>query len=139
MLTDDLGANTMDGAIGVTQCGIQPGHSFWYNFTISETQSGTFWYHAHSTVQRADGLYGGLIVHRPVPDRPLPISPNVRGLLIKHHDLKGKEDDDLVPDSVKYSYDKEIVLMVGDWYHRTAKDVASWYLWWGSRGYEVGR
>ncbi|GAM33314.1 hypothetical protein TCE0_003f00125 [Talaromyces pinophilus] len=125
----------MDGAIGVTQCGIQPGHSFWYNFTISESQSGTFWYHAHSTVQRADGLYGGLIVHRPV-SVTRPTSPNVRGLLIKHQELKGKDDEDLVPDSVKYSYDKEIVLMIGDWYHRTAKDVANWYLWWGSRGYE---
>uniref|UniRef100_A0A093UW26 Iron transport multicopper oxidase FET3 n=1 Tax=Talaromyces marneffei PM1 TaxID=1077442 RepID=A0A093UW26_TALMA len=131
------GANTMDGAIGVTQCGIQPGHSFWYNFTISETQSGTFWYHAHSTVQRSDGLYGGLIVHRPVSHARPPTTPNVRGLLIKHQDLNGKEDDeDSVLDSVKYSYDKEIVLMIGDWYHRTAKDVASWYLWWGSRGYE---
>ena len=125
----------MDGAIGVTQCGIQPGHSFWYNFTISETQSGTFWYHAHCTVQRADGLYGGLIVHRPVSVVRPPTSPNVRGLLVKHQDLKG--DEGSVPDSVKYSYDKEILLMIGDWYHRTAKDVASWYLWWGSRGYEV--
>ena len=129
----------MDGAIGVTQCGIQPGQSFWYNFTVSESQSGTFWYHAHSTVQRADGLYGSLIVHRPVSDRPVQTSPNVRGLLIKHQELKGKgeNDDALVPDSIRYSYDKEIVLMIGDWYHRSAKDVANWYLWWGSRGYEV--
>lgn len=77
-------------------------------------------------------------MHRPVSDRSLPTSPNVRGLLIKHQDLKGKEEgEDSVPDSVKNSYDKEIVLMVGDWYHRAAKDVSSWYLWWGSRGYEV--
>ncbi|EED18309.1 laccase, putative [Talaromyces stipitatus ATCC 10500] len=113
------GANTMDGVIGVTQCGIQPGQSFWYNFTISETQSGTFWYHAHSAVQRADGLYGSLVVHR--PDSTL-VSPNERS--------------EMVSDSVKYGYDKEIVLMIGDWYHRTATDVASWYLWWGSMGYE---
>lgn len=75
-------------------------------------------------------------MHRPV-SVTRPTSPNVRGLLIKHQELKGKDDEDLVPDSVKYSYDKEIVLMIGDWYHRTAKDVANWYLWWGSRGYEV--
>lgn len=77
-------------------------------------------------------------MHQPVSERLPPTSPNVRGLLIKHQELRGKEDDEsFVPDSVKYRYDKEIVLMIGDWYHRTAKDVANWYLWWGSRGYEV--
>lgn len=125
----------MDGAIGVTQCGIQPGQSFWYNFTIPSSQSGTFWYHAHSTVQRTDGLFGGLIVHQPVA---LPPSPNVRGLLAKHQDMEQREENGTpVPDSVKYGYEKEIVLLIGDWYHRTAEDVANWYLWWGSRGYEV--
>lgn len=79
-------------------------------------------------------------MHRPVSDRPLPTSPNVQGLLIKHQELKGKGDGERsVPDSVKYDYDKEILLMIGDWYHRTAEDVANWYLWWGSRGYEVSR
>jgi FtsP/CotA-like multicopper oxidase with cupredoxin domain len=124
----------MDGAMGVTQCGIQPGESFWYNFTISETQSGSFFYHAHSTLQRADGLYGGLVVHRPFP----PSSPNVRGLLVKHQNLnEDRSEEILVPEKVEYGYDKEFLLLIGDWYHRTAQDVASWYLWWGSRGYEV--
>ncbi|OKL58237.1 hypothetical protein UA08_06387 [Talaromyces atroroseus] len=127
------GANTMDGATGVTQCGIGPGKSFWYNFTISEAQSGTFWYHAHSNVQRADGLYGGFVVHRPVS----PSFPNVRGLFEKHRGLNDNMSGEMrVPDSVEYVYDKELLLMIGDWYHRTAQDVASWYLWWGSRGYE---
>jgi FtsP/CotA-like multicopper oxidase with cupredoxin domain len=59
------GENSMDGAVGFTQSPILPGKSFIYKFTIKD-QDGTFWYHAHSHVQRGDGLYGGLIVHRPI-------------------------------------------------------------------------
>lgn len=126
----------MDGVMGVTQCGIEPGQSFWYNFTISDTQCGTFWYHAHSGVQRGDGLYGSLIVHRPVP-RKLPSSSRVRRLLPESHSVGEDGITEFVPDSVKYNYEKETVLMIGDWYHRTAGEVAAWYLWWGSRGSEV--
>ncbi|OJJ51726.1 hypothetical protein ASPZODRAFT_55640 [Penicilliopsis zonata CBS 506.65] len=59
------GANHMDGATGITQCAIPPGASYTYRFRIE--QEGTFWYeyHAHSDVQRSDGLYGGLVVHPP--------------------------------------------------------------------------
>ena len=35
------GTNEMDGPVGVTQCGIPPGSSFTYNFTIE--QPGTYW------------------------------------------------------------------------------------------------
>jgi FtsP/CotA-like multicopper oxidase with cupredoxin domain len=57
--------NNMDGAVGFTQCHIAPGRSFTYNFTIGAEEHGTFWWHSHSDVQRADGLWGGLIVHSP--------------------------------------------------------------------------
>lgn len=53
----------MDGSVGITQNAIPPGDTHVYNFTIDKSQHGTFWYHAHSQVQRADGLYGGLVVH----------------------------------------------------------------------------
>ncbi|CRG89470.1 L-ascorbate oxidase [Talaromyces islandicus] len=118
-------ANLMDGSIGVTQCGIPPGQSFWYNFTISPDQSGTFWYHAHSSVQRVDGLYGGLVVHKPATT----LSPDRFG--------RTKEQiNDAQADSSNYDYDEELLLLIGDWYHRPARDVASWYLWWGSMGFE---
>lgn len=55
----------MDGAVGITQCPISPGQHFVYNFTIGDDEHGTFWWHSHSDVQRADGLWGGLIVHSP--------------------------------------------------------------------------
>jgi len=106
------GSNEMDGAVGFTQCPIPKGKDFTYEFQIDSAQSGTFWYHAHSQVQRADGLYGGLIVHRPV-------SPG------------------LEPESKQYNYGAEVLLLVGDWYHRSAEEVLAWYLNSRSLGNEV--
>lgn len=40
----------MDGTIGITQCPIAPGSSLTYQFTI-RGQSGSYWYHAHHSVQ----------------------------------------------------------------------------------------
>ncbi|KAF5720936.1 putative multicopper oxidase [Fusarium globosum] len=57
--------NSMDGAVGFTQCPITPGTSFTYNFTIGAEEQGTFWWHSHFDVQRGDGLWGGLVVHSP--------------------------------------------------------------------------
>ncbi|MCJ1277138.1 hypothetical protein MMC21_004948 [Puttea exsequens] len=57
------GTTDMDGPIGTTQCGIPPGASFKYNFTID--QPGTYWYHSHETSQYPDGLRGPLIVTDP--------------------------------------------------------------------------
>ncbi|KAM0240797.1 hypothetical protein ACHAP5_007832 [Fusarium lateritium] len=57
--------NDMDGAVGFTQSPILPGDDFTYKFTIGDNEHGTFWWHTHSVVQRADGLWGGLVVHSP--------------------------------------------------------------------------
>ncbi|KAJ5725242.1 multicopper oxidase-domain-containing protein [Penicillium malachiteum] len=112
-------ANAMDGAVGVSQCPIVPGAQFTYNLTISTDQSGTFWYHAHAGLSRADGLYGGLVVHSPSS------SSTVRGL------LPSPEDD-----INRYGYDKELLLLIGDWYHRPARDVLAWYKTPGNFGNE---
>ncbi|KAI1608769.1 putative laccase [Exophiala viscosa] len=95
------GANDMDGAVGITQNSIPSGSSFLYNFTIGEEEHGTFWYHGHEKTQRDDGLYGGLVVHRP---------------------------REQCVESKIYDYDQEILLMVGDWYHRPSTDVLAWYM-----------
>lgn len=50
----------MDGVLGVTQQGIQPGQMFEYQFTLH--QSGTYWYHAHAGLQEQQGLYGAFII-----------------------------------------------------------------------------
>lgn len=105
------GSNAMDGAVGFTQCSIPKGYNFTYEFHIDEDQSGTFWYHAHSQVQRADGLYGGLIVHRPAAQG-------------------------LKPESRVHNYEKEVLLLIGDWYHRSGEEILRWYLSIGSYGNE---
>jgi iron transport multicopper oxidase len=57
------GSTHMDGPPAVTQCEIQPGLSFTYNFTVD--QPGTYWYHSHTKGQYPDGLRGPLIVKDP--------------------------------------------------------------------------
>ena len=55
----------MDGAAGITQCPIKPSSNFQYTF-IAEP-SGTFWYHSHLGMQRADGCFGALIIRENAP------------------------------------------------------------------------
>ena len=93
------GANHMDGPVGVNQCAIPPGGSFVYTVPTGD-QAGTFWYHAHSELQRADGLYGGLVIHAPAQRR-----------------------SDRQVDSVVHAYDKEVLLLIGDWYHFSGQHV----------------
>lgn len=51
----------MDGVPGLNGFdGIAAGQSFTYRFPLK--QSGTYWYHAHSSGQEQDGLYGPIIV-----------------------------------------------------------------------------
>jgi len=67
-------------------------------------------YHAHSDVQRADGLYGGLVIHRPANSgmSEMPI----------------------------YEYEEDLALIIGDWYHRSAQDVQDYYTDWTNFGLE---
>lgn len=53
----------MDGVLGVSQHGIQPGKTFHYEFTLR--QSGTYWYHAHAGLQEQQGLYGAFLIDPP--------------------------------------------------------------------------
>jgi FtsP/CotA-like multicopper oxidase with cupredoxin domain len=105
------GYNNMDGAVGFTQCAIPPGRNFTYEFRISDDQHGTFWYHAHSQVQRGDGLYGGLVIHQP--------------------------DEGGVGEAERYGYREDALLLVGDWYHRSAVEILAWYTSVGAFGNEV--
>ncbi|XP_014215268.1 laccase-3-like [Copidosoma floridanum] len=61
---DQKGTPYMDGVPFVTQCPILPGEKFQYTFRA--LVSGTYFWHSHIGVQRADGLYGPLIIH-PLP------------------------------------------------------------------------
>ncbi|KUJ08596.1 uncharacterized protein LY89DRAFT_701877 [Mollisia scopiformis] len=57
------GTTEMDGPAQVSQCGIPPGSSFTYNFTVN--QPGTYWYHSHDKGQYPDGLRAPLIITDP--------------------------------------------------------------------------
>ncbi|CAH0039671.1 unnamed protein product [Clonostachys solani] len=61
---DQRNTSWMDGAYGISQCGIPPGGNFTYRFNVTG-QRGTFWYHSHVSAQYTDGLYGPLIIHDP--------------------------------------------------------------------------
>ncbi|KAJ6093063.1 multicopper oxidase-domain-containing protein [Penicillium sp. IBT 16267x] len=97
------GANEMDGVVGVTQCAIGPSESYTYRFRIDDSQFGTFWH-------RADGLYGGLVVHEPAKSASQNLSV--------------------------YQQQPQHLVLVGDWYHRQAEAVFEWYRDPGHFGYE---
>ncbi len=59
----------MDGVPDISYGGIDPGHTFRYQFRLQ--QSGTFWYHSHSGFQEQTGHYGPLVVE---PREPEPFS-----------------------------------------------------------------
>lgn len=50
----------MDGVPGISFAGIPPGATFTYRFKVE--QSGTYWYHSHSNMQEATGMYGAIVV-----------------------------------------------------------------------------
>ncbi|OAQ97315.1 hypothetical protein LLEC1_00080 [Akanthomyces lecanii] len=100
------GNNSMDGAVGITQCPIPSGKDFVYDFNIGHDEHGTFWWHSHHKVQRGDGLFGGLVIHPP------------RQEYSSHDD-----------------YD-DVLLMVGDWFHQPQANVLDWYAGWTSLGDE---
>ncbi len=50
----------MDGVPGISFAGIPPGATFTYRFEVQ--QSGTYWYHSHSGMQEATGVYGAIII-----------------------------------------------------------------------------
>lgn len=50
----------MDGVPGISFPGIKPHQTFTYEFPIK--QAGTYWYHSHSGLQEAIGLYGPMIL-----------------------------------------------------------------------------
>ena len=56
----------MDGVPGISFPGIRPRETFVYEFPVR--QHGTYWYHSHSNMQEAIGLYGPLIIDPLTPD-----------------------------------------------------------------------
>jgi FtsP/CotA-like multicopper oxidase with cupredoxin domain len=84
----------MDGVPFITQCPISFGQKFRYAFHVED--EGTHFYHSHAGHQKANGIYGALVVRAP-----------------KDHNLNAKE----------YDYDlTEHMLIVSDWMHHLAEE-----------------
>jgi CopA family copper-resistance protein len=56
----------MDGVPGMSFDGIAPGGDYLYRFQVK--QSGTYWYHSHSSLQEQAGLLGAIIIDPREPD-----------------------------------------------------------------------
>ncbi|XP_011682196.2 laccase-4-like [Strongylocentrotus purpuratus] len=56
------GSQHMDGVPHITQCPINAGHDFTYEFTAK--LPGTHWWHSHAGNHRADGVFGSFIVRQ---------------------------------------------------------------------------
>ena len=108
-----MNQNTFDGVVGITQCPIEPGSAFNYSVNIGVEEAGTFWWHGHSGLLRGDGLFGGLVIHRP-------------------HEPEDSGDNDGESwtgetEMSAYNYTQEHLLLVGDWYHRSGQELLEWY------------
>jgi len=56
----------MDGVPGLSFHGIEPGGDYLYRFKVR--QSGTYWYHGHSSLQEQAGVYGALVIDPREPE-----------------------------------------------------------------------
>ncbi|XP_043281462.1 laccase-5-like isoform X2 [Venturia canescens] len=85
------GSQYYDGVPYVTQCPIASGNTFRYQWMAAIGNAGTHYWHAHTGLQRMDGLYGSIIVRQP-PSRD--------------------------PNSNLYDYDLPThVVLISDWMH----------------------
>ena len=89
-----FGTQFMDGVPYFTQCPIPFGESFRYSFHASD--EGTHFYHSHAGHQKADGMFGALVV-------------------------RGFDDDN--PNLKAYDHDlPDHTILMADWMHESAED-----------------
>lgn len=105
----------------ILQLGIKPAHIGEYLpgcfFSASRLTAVQRW-HSHSLSQRADGLYGGFIIH----------DISQRDITFEHssEDLRIRQTSSQI---------SERLLLIGDWYHRNATAMLGWYRSKQSYGY----
>ncbi|KAL8283459.1 hypothetical protein RQP46_005869 [Phenoliferia psychrophenolica] len=98
---EQRGSPWSDGVAGVTQYAIKSGDTFTYQWKA--TQSGFYWYHAHTRALISDGLVGAITI-KPRPGRPNPFH------LIGDAEALAKAEA------------KSHSLMIGDWGHIYSED-----------------
>eukprot|EP00877_Chromochloris_zofingiensis_P002265 jgi/Chrzof1/12039/Cz06g19030.t1 len=94
-----------DGAAYTSQCPISKESSFTYKFKVNEAPGSYLW-HDHSAIYRADGLQGALIV------RP------------KRSSAGSKQKSQEVAKQPLMNYDAEHTLFLMDWWHFTGNAMA---------------
>nr|KAG5709129.1 hypothetical protein BaRGS_028585 [Batillaria attramentaria] len=99
------GTPYMDGMGQVTQCHIQHMETFTYKFKAGP--AGSHWYHAHTGMQFADGLFGAIIVRQPPNYDP---NSNLYDLDLPEHVV-------LVHDWMSEFSMSRYVTMMHDWYN----------------------
>jgi len=107
----------MDGVPGVSFNGIGPGEAYLYRFDVR--QSGTYWYHSHSSFQEQAGLYGALIID---PAGPEPFHAD-RDYVVLLSDWTDLDPDALFARLKKMSdYDNYYKRTVGDFVRDVERD-----------------
>ncbi|GAK64256.1 multi-copper oxidase [Moesziomyces antarcticus] len=109
------GSNQMDGSAGITECGIAPGSTFTYNWTVQ--QSGSYWWHSHYGPTYADGLFGPLILHGDDEKFRMTNPSNTTSIATNATTTNGS--------SVRTDYDRDLIFVVNDAYQADAFNVAA--------------
>ncbi|TKY87617.1 hypothetical protein EX895_003198 [Sporisorium graminicola] len=112
------GSNQMDGSAGITECGIAPGTSFTYNWTVQ--QSGTYWWHSHYGPTYADGLFGPLILHGD-DEKFRIINPNNATAAQTNATTATTTNGS----AVRTDYDRDLIFVVNDAYQADSFSVAA--------------
>lgn len=123
----------MDGSSGLTQCGVTPGKEITYRFRLSREDVGTHWWHSHIGTQRVDGLWGALIVHA----RNKWDQTALSAWKAKEAKSPAAKSGAAAAIRGKLDWSMEMVVAVGDHYHRTGSEVLAWYMSTYSLGFEV--
>lgn len=105
---------------GITECGISPGSTFTYNFTIQNV--GTYWWHAHSGPAYSDGIYGPLILRS--PDDPLKFTSDSSSSSSNN----STSTDVATVASSNTTYHEDLIFMVSDLYNAFSSAVIALYL-----------
>ncbi|SPO25296.1 related to cell surface ferroxidase [Ustilago trichophora] len=111
------GSNQMDGSAGITECGIAPGTTFTYNWTVQ--QSGSYWWHSHYGPTYADGLFGPLILHGD-DEKFRMVNPNNATAA-----RAPATTSTVNGTTVRTDYDRDLVFVVNDAYQADAFSVAA--------------
>ncbi|EJT99732.1 multicopper oxidase 2A [Dacryopinax primogenitus] len=100
-----------DGTHGISQCGIPPGQSLVYNFTLNGW-TGTTWYHSHYQTQYTDGVLGAIVIN--------PSNATV--------DADGRPANNPPQPANPVQWDADFVVIIQDWYHTPSQAVLALYL-----------